>query len=211
MSKTVPYSETEHEIVVHHSRFIASLAPVSSVDEARSYIKAIKERFPDATHHVPAYLIGHGNSVTAHCNDDGEPSGTAGRPALAVLQGSGMGDVVVVVTRYFGGTKLGTGGLVRAYGEAVREVLKKVKIAEIIDTSVIKVALEYSHYEPVKRLLPRYDAEIEGEDFSEHVSLLIRSPVDQREGLECAIIELTAARASISIVSACEEARKLAR
>src|SRR5512145_2572778 len=94
--RIVPFQETEHEIVVVNSRFIGSLAYAASVDEARSFISKIKDRYPDASHHVPAFIIGHGQSVIAHCTDDGEPSGTAGRPALAVLQGSGIGDAVVV-------------------------------------------------------------------------------------------------------------------
>ncbi|MFN2242462.1 MAG: IMPACT family protein, partial [Anaerolineae bacterium] len=111
----IPARETRTEIQVLNSRFIATAAPVFSVEEAKAFVTRIRDEFADATHNVPAYLVGYGASVVAHCTDDGEPSGTAGRPALAVLRGSGLGDVAVVVTRYFGGTKLGTGGLVRAY------------------------------------------------------------------------------------------------
>ena len=125
----IPAQETRIEIIVVNSRFIATAAPVFSVDEAKAFIAKVREEFADASHNVPTYLIGHGASVIAHCSDDGEPSGTAGRPALAVLRGSGLGDVAVVVTRYFGGTKLGTGGLVRAYGDAVREVLAVLETA----------------------------------------------------------------------------------
>ena len=106
----IPAEETRTEIRVSNSRFIATAAPAFSVKEARAFIDRIKAEFRDASHNVPAFVIGFGPSVTAHCNDDGEPSGTAGRPILAVLQGSGLGDIAVVVTRYFGGTKLGTGG-----------------------------------------------------------------------------------------------------
>ena len=109
----VPAHETRCEMVVVNSRFIATLAPVFSVDEAKAFIDRVKSEFPDASHNVPVYLVGYGDSVIAHCSDAGEPSGTAGRPALAVLSGSGLGDAAVVVTRYFGGAKLGTGGLVR--------------------------------------------------------------------------------------------------
>ena len=123
MRYPIPEKFTETEITVVNSRFIASAAPVFSNDEARAFINSVKERFPDATHHVPAYVIGYGNSVSAYCTDDGEPSGSAGRPLLAVVQGSGLGDICVVVTRYFGGTKLGIGGLVRAYGDAGKAVL----------------------------------------------------------------------------------------
>ena len=113
----VPAAETRRKLTVSNSRFISSLAPVFSVDEAKAFIQRIKTEFPDASHNVPLYIIGHGASEIAHCSDAGEPSGTAGRPGLAVLRGSGLGDVAMVVTRYFGGTKLGTGGLARAYSE----------------------------------------------------------------------------------------------
>jgi uncharacterized YigZ family protein len=126
----IPARAARVEIGVVNSRFIASAGPAFSVEEAREFIARVKAEFPDASHHVPVYLVGYGASVTAHCSDAGEPSGTAGRPALAVLQGSGLGDVVVVVTRYFGGTKLGTGGLVRAYSDAVRSVLEVLPRAE---------------------------------------------------------------------------------
>src|SRR5574340_1436809 len=118
----IPAGERTTEITVVNSRFIADLSPVFSIDEARSFIARIKAKHPAASHHVPAFIIGHGASTTEHCSDDGEPAGTAGRPALAVLKGSGLGDVVVVVTRYFGGTKLGTGGLVRAWRGRLRSV-----------------------------------------------------------------------------------------
>jgi uncharacterized YigZ family protein len=113
-SYLIPAKETRVELIVVNSRFIATVAPVFTVDEAKAFVARIKHEFADASHNVSVYLVGHGASVTAHCTDDGEPAGTAGRPALAVLQGSGLGDVAVVVTRSFGGTKLGTGGLVRA-------------------------------------------------------------------------------------------------
>ena len=94
----VPASETRVEAKVSNSRFIATAAPVLSVKEAKAFVARIRQEFADASHNVPVYLIGHGGSVIAHCSDDGEPSGTAGRPALAVLQGSGLGDVAVVDT-----------------------------------------------------------------------------------------------------------------
>ena len=103
----VPLRETRRELIVVNSRFIATLAPVFSVEQAKAFVARIRQEFADATHNVPAYLVGNGASVIEHCSDDGEPSGTAGRPALTVLKGSGLGDSAVVVTRYFGGIKLG--------------------------------------------------------------------------------------------------------
>src|SRR5690606_5481957 len=140
----IPAAETRAEIRVSNSRFIATAAPVFSVEEARAFVARVKAEFVDATHNVPAYLVGHGPAVTAHCNDDGEPSGTAGRPALAVLQGSGLGDIAVVVTRYFGGTKLGTGGLVRAYGDAVKAVLEVLPHAQKVATHTVLVEVPYN-------------------------------------------------------------------
>src|SRR5215211_5283410 len=122
----VPLNEIRREHVVVNSRFIATLAPVFSIDEARMFISRIKKEFAEASHNVPVYVIGGGNTVTEYFSDDGEPSGTAGRPALAVLRGSGLGDVAVVITRYFGGTLLGTGGLVKAYTESTQLVVNAV-------------------------------------------------------------------------------------
>ena len=134
--RLIPARETRAEIRVVNSRFIATASPVFTVDEAKAFTSRIKREFADATHNVPVYVIGHGASVIGHSRDDGEPSGTAGRPALTVLRWSGLGNVVVVVTRYFGGTKLGTGGLVRAYGEAVRAVLsvlpRAVQVSDVL-------------------------------------------------------------------------------
>jgi uncharacterized YigZ family protein len=123
IQRIVPGGEARVEQRAGNSRFIATAGPAFTVDEARTFIARIRAEFADATHNVPAYVIGHGQTTVAHCHDDGEPAGTAGRPILAVLQGSGLGDGVVVVTRYFGGTKLGTGGLVRAYGDAAKAAL----------------------------------------------------------------------------------------
>ena len=109
-NRIVPARHIETQFIDQNSRFITNAGPAFSVAEAQDFIAQVKDKYPGATHHVPVYLIGHGSATVAHCSDDGEPSGTAGRPALAVLQGSGFGDIVLVVTRYFGGTKLGTGG-----------------------------------------------------------------------------------------------------
>lgn len=170
----IPEREARAEILVVNSRFIASAAPAFSVELAREFIARIRSEFSDASHHVPAFLIGSGASVTAHCSDDGEPSGTAGRPALAVLQGSGLGDVVVVVTRYFGGTKLGTGGLVHAYGAAVKEVLAVLPRAEKIPTYTVMLACEYSLFERIRLLITEFHGQVLDEEFAVDVTLTAR-------------------------------------
>jgi uncharacterized YigZ family protein len=174
----IPATERRIENSVLNSRFIATVAPVFNVEEARQFITQIKSEYPDATHHVPAYLIGFGASVTSHCSDAGEPSGTAGRPMLAVLSGSGFGDIAVVVTRYFGGTKLGTGGLVRAYSEAVRQVLVDLPRAEKVLTHTILVAVPYAWYDRLQMLLRNHNGKVLEQDLAADVTLTIQLPVD---------------------------------
>lgn len=172
--RMVPAAETRVEIKVSNSRFIATAAPVFSVDEAKEFVTRIRNEFRDASHNVPAYIIGHGPSTIAHCHDDGEPSGTAGRPILAVLQGSGLGNVAVVVTRYFGGTKLGTGGLVRAYGDAVKEVLSVLPRAEMITTSRIMISTSYALLAQLRQLIDRSDGLILEEAFAADITMLVQ-------------------------------------
>ena len=187
----VPAGEIRREILVMNSRFIATLAPAFSVDEARAFITQVKSEMPDASHHVPAFIIGSAESITSHCSDAGEPSGTAGRPALAVLQGSGLGDVVVVVTRYFGGTKLGTGGLVRAYSDAVRAVLADVQRAERVPTHTIMVELPYPLLERTRRLVAAHSGQILDEDYTASVVISARLPIENLPGFQTELSELS--------------------
>ena len=170
----IPATETRVELKVSNSHFIATAAPAFSVEEARAFIGRIRTEFADASHNVPAYVIGHGTSTIAHCHDDGEPSGTAGRPMLAVVQGSGLGDVAVVVTRYFGGTKLGTGGLVRAYGDAVKEVLAALPRAEKVATVTVMVEAPYTLLERLRLLAEAHGGLILGEEFAAAVVVTVR-------------------------------------
>jgi uncharacterized YigZ family protein len=179
------------EIRVSNSRFIATAAPVFSVDEAKSYIAQIKAEFKDASHNVPAFVVGFGATVTSHCNDDGEPSGTAGRPVLAVLQGSGLGDIVVVVTRYFGGTKLGTGGLVRAYGSATKEVLAVLPRAEKVTTHTVMVALPYNLYERMKLLVEAHNGRVLDEEFAADITISIQFAIEDFQDFQDALREMT--------------------
>jgi uncharacterized YigZ family protein len=187
----IPANEARAEINVLNSRFIASASPAFSVDEARAFINRVKAEFPDASHHVPAFLIGAGASVTAHCSDAGEPAGTAGRPALVVLQGSGLGDVVVVVTRYFGGTKLGTGGLVKAYSDAVKEVLAVLPRAEKVPTHTVMAAFDYTYFERVRQLVAANYGQVLDEDFGADVTLTARFIVSYLPRFQESLRELT--------------------
>jgi len=187
----IPAERKRNEIEVSKSRFIASIAPVFSVEEARDFIHEIKKEFGDASHNVPAFLIGHGASVIAHSSDDGEPSGTAGRPALTVLQGSGLGDVAVVVTRYFGGIKLGTGGLVRAYSDAVKEVLRNLPLAEKVATVLVMIVIPYSLFEQTRLLSQKYLGAIQDEDFGADVTLTIQFRQEKLDPFNLEMIELS--------------------
>lgn len=187
----IPAEETRIEMRVANSRFIATIAPTFTVEEAKEFIQRIKAEYSDASHNVPAFLIGYGKSTIAHCNDDGEPSGTAGRPALAVLRGSGLGDAAVVVTRYFGGTKLGTGGLVRAYGDAVREVLAILPRAERVSTYSVQLILPYNLYERVKALADEHAGTILDEQFAAEITLRIQFRVDLLPDFQDALRELS--------------------
>ncbi|MFZ0547115.1 MAG: YigZ family protein [Candidatus Promineifilaceae bacterium] len=201
----IPAEETRVEIRVSNSRFIATIAPASSVEEARAFVDRVKGEFTDASHNVPAYVVGHGPSVTAHCNDDGEPSGTAGRPSLAVLQGSGLGDAAVVVTRYFGGTKLGTGGLVRAYGDAVRAVLEVVPRAEKVPTHTAMLAVPYPLFEQVKLLVEAHNGRILEETFAADITLTIQFITEAFPPFQDALQELSHGSLSAEIVETNED------
>ncbi|MGC9347768.1 MAG: YigZ family protein [Anaerolineae bacterium] len=201
----IPAREARIEMIVVNSRFIASAAPAFTVEEARAFIDRVKGEYDDASHNVPAFVIGRGSSVIAHCTDDGEPSGTAGRPALAVLQGSGIGDVVVVVTRYFGGTKLGTGGLVRAYGDAVREVLKVLPLAEKLPTQTLMLAVPYSLLERVRLSIKARKGHILDETFGGDVTVTARFGTADVASFHEAVQELSAGRIEALVVETDEE------
>lgn len=196
----VPAEETRCELVVVNSRFIATLVPVFSVDEAKAFIARIRAEFSDASHNVPLYLVGGGDSVIEHSSDDGEPSGTAGRPALAVLRGSGLGDVAVVVTRYFGGTRLGTGGLVRAYSDAVRAVVEAAPRAEKVLTHTVMVVLPYRFLERVRQLAAAHQGQVLDEEFAADITLSARFPVERLPGFQLALQELSAGALQAEIV-----------
>jgi uncharacterized YigZ family protein len=187
----IPARETRVELQVLNSRFIASAAPVFSVEEAKAFVDRIRAEFADATHNVPAYLVGHGATVVAHCSDDGEPAGTAGRPALAVLQGSGLGDVAVVVTRYFGSTKLGTGGLVRAYGDAVRAVLDALPRAQKVATHTALIVAPYPLFERVRLAVEAHHGQILDEAFAADVTMTARFPVEHYRAFEATLQEMS--------------------
>ena len=202
MSKpySIPLNEVRREHVVVNSRFIATLAPVFSVEEARAFIARIKKEFADASHNVPAYIVGGGNTVTDFCSDDGEPAGTAGKPALAVLRGSGLGNVAVVVTRYFGGTLLGTGGLVKAYTESTQLVVNAVERGKPIQVQVALLATPYNLLERVRLMVKRNNGDVLGEDFAGDITMTVQFPVDAFDGFQHGLRELSAGKLQAEVI-----------
>lgn len=174
------------------SRFITTAGPAGTVEEAKAFIAEVRSEFPNATHHCYAFAAGPpGSTGMAGMSDDGEPSGTAGRPMLAVVLGSGRGDLVVVVTRYYGGTKLGTGGLVRAYGGGVKAVLEVLPVREKMTYATLLLSSAYHWVTPVERLLPEFEATVIGRDFAADVTWQVQAPEEQAEGLAAALMELS--------------------
>jgi len=189
----IPASQVRIEDVILRSRFITTLALAPTVDAARAFVTALRAEFADATHNCWAYVVGApGSTAQIGMSDDGEPAGTAGKPMLNVLLGSGVGDVAAVVTRYFGGAKLGTGGLVRAYSGGVKTALQQLPVAEKVESVLLRVILPYRLYQPLERLLPAFEAEVIESQFAAEVTLRVRLPVEHVNDWRGALRELSA-------------------
>ena len=177
------------------SVFIGFAAPVSGEDEAMAYLKAIRKEYPDATHHVWAYLMNDG--ALARYSDDGEPQGTAGVPVLEAIKKKAVTNAVVIVTRYFGGTLLGAGGLVRCYTRSAHEALEAAGIAVYEPFQEMTVSCTYSDYQKVVKELPGFYAIVDETRFEESVIIRIAIPGDLKERFELRMSELTNARIKI--------------
>jgi uncharacterized YigZ family protein len=206
---SIPLTEICREHVVVNSRFIATLVPAFSVEEARAFIARIKKEFSDASHNVSAYIIGGGNTVTGFCSDDGEPVGTAGKPALTVLRGSGLGDVAVVVTRYFGGTLLGSGGLVKAYTESTQMVVNAVGRGRRVAVHVSMLAIPYNLLERVRLMVTRNRGEVLGEEFAGDITMTVQFPVDSFDEFQNELRELSAGRLKAEVIETKETIVKI--
>ena len=180
------------EDIIKKSQFIVSLAHVCNADEAKAFVDAIKEEFPDASHNCWAYQAGApGTTAVVGMSDDGEPHGTAGKPMLNVLLHADVGEVAAVVTRYFGGTKLGTGGLVRAYSGMVKLGLETLPTREKITPVRFEVVIDYSHVTVFKRMLPEYEIRVLEENFGADASFMVEMPKEHAETFTAAVVELT--------------------
>jgi uncharacterized YigZ family protein len=196
---SVPAAVHRVEQTVERSRFITTIGPARTADEAHAFIDGIRAEFSDATHNCWAFVAGPpGTTASIGLSDAGEPHGTAGRPMLDVLLHSDVGDVVVVVTRYYGGTKLGKGGLARAYGGGVQHALQSMPRAERVDRLRISVTVDYADVDPLRRLLADFDAELLHTQYGERVTYEAAAHRPTLDALSAALLDSTAGRARIT-------------
>lgn len=185
--------EVVDETIVSRSRFICYLYPCSSPEDAKGRIKHLQQLHPQANHHCYAFLSGKpSDSQKYGFSDDGEPSGTAGRPMLAVLQGSDIGQVCAIVVRYFGGTKLGTGGLQRAYGASVRQAISLLKTKIKIPMVHKTLACQYTQVNDVLYLLEQVGGEVLQQDYTDSVFLTLAIPSEKLSQVQQQLTTLSA-------------------
>lgn len=178
----IPAETRRLEVVIEKSRFIADLGHAPDVDAAKAFIQRVRGEFPDATHHCFAFVAGRPNdSRVGGASDDGEPGGTAGKPMLTVLSHSGLGEIVAVVTRYYGGIKLGTGGLARAYGGAVAEALKLLTTTEKLHYARRSLHCDYAQLSMVLHTLAECEGRSEQAVYGAQVALRLAIPTSRLE------------------------------
>ena len=189
----VPAQRFRTEIEVERSRFITTVQGVASPEAAQAFVAELKTEFPDANHNCWAYLVGPpGSSDRVGLSDDGEPHGVAGKPMLTTLQHSGLGDTAVVVTRYFGGIKLGKGGMVKTYTAAVQTALEKLPRARRIDWAYLTIRFDYHLLTPLQRRFTDFEAEELESNYADKVSVKLRLPKEQLKAFEKMFADLTA-------------------
>ena len=185
-----------HEAEIKKSRFIAHAAPVDDEDEARAFIERVSD--PAANHNCWAYLVGPpGSSDRIGLSDDGEPHGCAGKPILTCLQHSGLGDLAMGVTRYFGGVKLGKGGMVKAYTAAAQAALDQLPRGEKIDWRQFVASFDYSLFILFERALANYEAEVLATNFSDRISIKLRIPSEREESFRRMFADLSAGQGQL--------------
>ena len=196
------YQGGKGEIVEKKSRFIAEVFLVHSEEEAMQYLEQIRKKYWDARHHCWAYVIGE-ERVTERCSDDGEPSGTAGKPILEVIRGAGLHNIFVVVTRYFGGTLLGTGGLVRAYTESAREGISHSQIITKIYGFKLNLTTDYTGLGKIQYLLAQRKIPIVQSEYTDQVTLSVLVSEEAENEIVQEITEATNGQADIKRAYAC--------
>jgi len=192
----VPAGTHRVEQEISRSRFVTTIGRASTVEEAQRFIRAVADEFSGATHNCWAYVVGPpGDTGRIGMSDAGEPHGTAGRPMLNALLHAPVGDVVAVVTRYYGGTKLGTGGLVRAYGGGVQAALAALPVAERIEYVRLVVTIDYARLAAVQQLCAEHEAEIVDQEFAGQVRVTLRVPDGNAGRFRSALLDATRGQA----------------
>lgn len=176
----VPVERAESEIIIKKSRFIAIAEKIDSLEQVKDIVRKVREEHPKANHVVHAAVAGKSGTIYSS-SDDKEPKNTAGRPALEVLKGSKVTNIVVCIVRYFGGTLLGTGGLVKAYGDAVKAVLENLKTEELKEKETLVLNFSYEYYTLLKRLFEKHGASIDQEDFSTDIKIRLTIDKEKKE------------------------------
>ncbi len=196
----IPAAQHRTEEEIRRSRFITTLAHAPTVEEARAVIATVSREFGDASHNCWAYVVGPpGSTSQVGMSDDGEPHGTAGRPMLTVLLHSGVGEIVAVVTRYFGGTLLGKGGLVKAYSGGVQYALETLPLGERVEKVTCTVVIDYASITLFQRMLPDYEVEILDEVYAADVSYRLELPAAGLDAFSEAVVSLTNGQALIGV------------
>ncbi len=193
ISYLVPAGYGEAEFTEKRSRFVGRVWRTDSEEDALCRLRETREKHRDATHNVFAYIIRE-NNITRY-SDDGEPSGTSGMPTLNVFTGEKIQNVTCVITRYFGGTLLGTGGLVRAYSKAAKMALEAAGVEEMAQWKEYLISCDYGFYERARRILQEHEAIIENSDFSTDVAIEAMVRADRSNALEAALTESSAGKA----------------
>ncbi len=195
----MPAGRGETEFVEKKSRFIAAARRAGSADEARAAVSALREEHPRSRHVVWAYVLGAEGALKG-MSDDGEPRGTAGRPVLDHITGARLTDTLVTVVRYFGGIKLGTGGLCAAYGQAARQALEAMSRERLVPRQAVRLGLEYAMYDTMLRLLDSFDGRVSADSFGEKVSLTVQVPVAVLENFVAEAENVCRGAAEITII-----------
>jgi len=194
----VPAARHTAELVIERSRFLCTIERVQSPAEAQQFVRELQQQYAAATHNCWAYVAGPpGSSAHIGLSDDGEPHGTAGRPMLTVLSHAPVGEIAAVVTRWYGGVKLGTGGLARAYGGAVQEAMATLPLTWRVDRVSLFVAVDYTAVTPVRQLFEQLEVEVQGDEYAEQVSYAVAVARDRVPELERGLADLTRGRAVV--------------
>lgn len=193
--KTVQ-KEAKAEQIIEKSRFITHVKPVESKEEADKYIDEIKKKYKDATHNVPAMVIGDAMQIQWG-SDDGEPQGTSGAPIVQMIVNEGLTNIVIIVTRYFGGVKLGTGGLVRAYTSSAKLGIEKSGICTIKPMLIIDYEIDYSHLAPIQKCAQQEGFTVENIKYEENVTLSLVIDRGDEEKLIQSLANITGGKGKV--------------